>query len=90
MAEQLFTDGDVIVAENTELECVAVTTAEVDENTKYYAYTFRVKSELDAEREAEAQRQAELEATAPEAPAEVPEEVSEPVNNQEEETQYVK
>lgn len=57
MSSQLFEDGKVIVVDGVELECVAVAYQEPNGEREKFAYTFRVKSELDDEREA--QRQAE-------------------------------
>lgn len=61
MANQLFTDGDVHQINGETLECVAVAYTEVDGVKENFAYTFRLKSEVDAEREAarEAEEKAE-------------------------------
>lgn len=59
MSNQLFEDGKVITVDGVELECVAVSYQEPNGEREKFAYTFRLKSELDAEREA--QRQAEEE-----------------------------
>lgn len=77
MANQLFSDGDVIQpVGSVQLECVSVSYSEENGEKQNFVYSFRSKAELDAEREA---------ASNPEV-AEVvdqPEEIKE-------ETQYVK
>ena len=51
MSQQLFNDGDTIVKDNIELECVLVQYREADGVKENFVYAFRAKSELDAERE---------------------------------------
>jgi hypothetical protein len=91
MSNQLFEDGNVADVNNNQLECVSVSYSEVDGVKSNFSYTFRLKSELDAEREAA--KAAEV-AAAPAAtdvtPAEAP--VSNPAQTElvKEETQYVK
>lgn len=64
MSEQLFEDGKVVVVDGTALECVAVTYQEDPETQERhsFAYSFRPKSEVDAEREAARIAQEEAEA----------------------------
>lgn len=62
MGNQLFTDGDVKQLDGRDFECVGVSYAETDGEKSNFVYSFRLKSELDAEREAEAQRVKDLEA----------------------------
>lgn len=76
MSKQLFEDGKVIEVDGEVLECSAVTYQEDSETQERHSfvYTFRLKSELDAEREeakkaeeeAEAARQAAEENNPPE------------------------
>lgn len=92
MTEQLFTDGDVIQPTGSvQLECVSASYTENEQGEKSnFAYTFRLKSELDTERKAEKQRAEEAAAQADEA---APAEPTEPVNQPEpieEETQHVR
>jgi hypothetical protein len=52
MTNQLLEDGKVIVVNEQELECVSVSYQETDGQRHNFAYSFRLKSEVDAEREA--------------------------------------
>lgn len=94
MADQLFEDGKVVTVDGQELECTAVSHQELEPGVRSnFAYTFRLKSEVDAEREAEAKHQEELKAAEAQAEPQTeaqPETATEPVNKPEEETQYVK
>lgn len=83
MTEQLFTDGDVIQPTGSvQLECVSASYTENEQGEKSnFAYTFRLKSELDAEREAA--KEAEEQPTAEAEPVNQPEPI-------EEETQHVR
>lgn len=76
MANQLFTDGDVHELGGETLECVSVSYREEDGEKSGFVYSFRLKSELDAEREAA--RKAEEEAAA-----------ADPANQEVEENQTV-
>lgn len=61
MSDQLFEDGKVITVDGVELECVAVAYQESPEGERSnYGYTFRIKSELDAERAEIAAREEEI------------------------------
>jgi hypothetical protein len=61
---QLFEDGKVINVDGTDIECVSVSYQENPETQERHSfvYSFRLKSEVDAEREAEAKHQEELKA----------------------------
>lgn len=53
---QLLEDGKVINVDGAELECVGVSYQEIDGVRQNFSYTFRAKSDVDADREAEAKR----------------------------------
>lgn len=62
MTNQLYDIEDVINVNGTELECTGVTYQETEEGERHsYGYTFRLKSELDAEREEARKNQEEAE-----------------------------
>lgn len=69
MSNKLFEDGKVIVVDDVELECVAVSNQEDPETHEKhtFSYTFRPKADVDADREAEAKRQEEEKAAQEEA-----------------------
>ena len=84
---QLFEDGKVISIDGVELECVSVSYQETDGEKHTFGYTFRPKSEVDAEREAAAKAEEErlaLEASAPEVATPEPLPTSEPETVKEE------
>lgn len=62
MANQLFIDGNVTVVNGSELECVSVSYGEENGEKQNFVYSFRLKSELDAEREAAAKAEADRQA----------------------------
>jgi hypothetical protein len=90
MANQLFEDGKLVDVDNNQLECVGVSYSEVDGEKSNFSYTFRLKSDVDAEREAATAAEAANAPTDVAAPTEAP--VTEPVQTElvKEETQYVK
>lgn len=67
MADQLFTDGDVITTStNLELECVAVSSQEVN-GLQRFNYVFGLKSEVDADRKAQEEENAQFNVAEPES-----------------------
>lgn len=90
MSQQLFEDGKVINVDGAELECVGVSYQETNGERHGFGYTFRPKSEVDAEREAAAKAQEEADRLAaeqtasvesPEEPATQPEPIKEETLN---------
>lgn len=64
MSNQLFEDGKVIIVDDVELECVAVSHQEDPETQERhtFGYTFRPKAEVEAEREVARKADEEAEA----------------------------
>jgi hypothetical protein len=62
MANQLYEDGNAITVNGNELECVSVSYAEENGEKQNFVYSFRLKSEIDAERAAAAQIEADRQA----------------------------
>lgn len=88
MSNQLIEDGKVIEINGTEFECTSVSYQEPNGEREKFGYTFRLKSEVDAEREAEAERQEQLRLEAEGVEESVP--APEQPNQPEEETQHVR
>lgn len=61
MSKQLFEIGDGLNSNGNELECVSVGYSEPDGKKENFVYTFRLKSEIDAERKAAEEAEAEAE-----------------------------
>lgn len=54
MQDQFYTDGDVRELDNKQFECIGVSYQETDGQRHDFVYSFRLKSEVDAERAAAA------------------------------------